>query len=429
MELNRKTRLQFRIQHLIFLALFLTIIGLLAWLSQRYSVESDWTATGRNTLSEASVRLLERMPEPVTIVAFARDTSLVPTRRNVEELIRRYQIHKPDITLNFINPDTEPEQTRAQNITVDGELVISYGNRTEHVTVLQEEAITNTLARLLRSGEKHIVFLTGHGERRPDGEANHDYGQFMKHLANKGLKAVSLNLIEEHTIPADTAVLVIASPQTDYLAGEIKLIQNYLQQGGNLLWLHEPGSLHGLDTLAQTLEIRFVPGVIVDPTTQLLGIKDPSFALVTRYGDNPVTKDFKFMSIFPRASGIQFLGKSEPEADHSDGNRTWVSNAILLTVERSWSESDALEGVVEYTQGSDTLGPLAIGLALHRNKPATSAPTRPDSDADPTPNQRVVVLGDGDFLSNTYLGNQGNQDLGYNILNWLSNDDAFISIP
>ncbi len=42
--------------------------------------------------------------------------------------------------------------------------------------------------------------------------------------------------------------------------------------------------------------------------------------------------------------------------------------------------------------------------------------------------QRVVVIGDGDFLSNTYLGNAGNLDLGLNLITWLSHDDAFIDI-
>ena len=42
--------------------------------------------------------------------------------------------------------------------------------------------------------------------------------------------------------------------------------------------------------------------------------------------------------------------------------------------------------------------------------------------------QRVIVSGDGDFLSNTYLGNGANLDLGINMVHWLSNDDTFISI-
>ncbi|NNF97546.1 MAG: ABC transporter, partial [Halobacteria archaeon] len=71
MEINRKTRLQFRIQNLVFLVLFLAVIGLLAWLSHRYSFESDWTATGRHTLSNTSITLLSRIEGPVQITAFA----------------------------------------------------------------------------------------------------------------------------------------------------------------------------------------------------------------------------------------------------------------------------------------------------------------------------------------------------------------------
>ena len=38
------------------------------------------------------------------------------------------------------------------------------------------------------------------------------------------------------------------------------------------------------------------------------------------------------------------------------------------------------------------------------------------------------MIGDGDFLSNTYLGNAGNLDLGLNIVNWLSHDEDYIDI-
>ena len=43
--------------------------------------------------------------------------------------------------------------------------------------------------------------------------------------------------------------------------------------------------------------------------------------------------------------------------------------------------------------------------------------------------QRVVVVGDGDFLANAYLQNSGNQDLGVRLLEWLSHDDRMISVP
>ncbi len=416
MKINHKIRTQLRFQNILFLLLLLTIIGLLGWLSQRYNYEADWTANRRNTLSEASVKLLQRMPGPIQITAFARDSELLPTRRKIRELIEHYQRRKPDIKLHFVDPNTEPDRVRSEGISVDGELIVDYQERREHIKNLTEETLTNTLQRLLRSGEQKIVFITDHGERRPDGEANHDYNLFIKGLANKGIKTTSLSLNDHPKIPPDTSVLVIASPQVDYLPGEVNILLDYLKKGGNLLWLHDPGSLHGLDKLAEALGISFVPGTIVDPTTQVLGIADPSFALVTGYGRHPVVEDFTYMTIYPRATGLEHFEKNH-----------WKASVLLQTVARSWSETSKLEGSIAFDKGSDTPGPLTIGFALTRPEiePAGSHKKTDSKEK----NQRVIVLGDGDFISNTYLGNQGNQDLGYNIINWLSHDDNFISIP
>ncbi len=419
MKINNKIRIQLRFQNIIFLLLLVTITGLLAWLSQRYSYEADWTANHRNTLSEASSKLLQRMPGPIHITAFARDSKLLPARRKIRELIARYQRQKPDIKLHFIDPNTDPDRVRSEGISVNGELIVEYHKRREHIKNLSEETLTNTLQRLLRSGEQKIVFITGHGERKPHGRANQDYNLFIKGLASKGIKASSLSLNDTPKIPADTSVLVIASPQVNYLPGEVKILLNYLKKGGNLLWLHDPGSVHGLGALAKSLGISFVPGTIVDPTTQLLGISDPSFALVTHYGHHPVVRDFTYMTIYPRAAGLEDFEKNN-----------WKATALLQTVARSWSETSKLQGSIAFDKGSDTPGPLTIAFALTRPRPSAKKEAKDSKKiASGAGNQRVIVLGDGDFISNTYLGNQGNQDLGYNIINWLSHDDNFISIP
>ncbi|MCZ6577022.1 MAG: ABC transporter, partial [Gammaproteobacteria bacterium] len=43
--------------------------------------------------------------------------------------------------------------------------------------------------------------------------------------------------------------------------------------------------------------------------------------------------------------------------------------------------------------------------------------------------QRVIVVGDGDFLSNTFLGNGVNLELGMSVANWVSQDDDYVNIP
>jgi len=39
------------------------------------------------------------------------------------------------------------------------------------------------------------------------------------------------------------------------------------------------------------------------------------------------------------------------------------------------------------------------------------------------------VIGDGDFLSNAFLGNGGNREFGQRVFDWLLGDDALIDLP
>jgi ABC-type uncharacterized transport system involved in gliding motility auxiliary subunit len=101
----------------------------------------------------------------------------------------------------------------------------------------------------------------------------------------------------------------------------------------------------------------------------------------------------------------------------------WNAKPILSTGDHAWSETAKLEDEVEYNQDSDTLGPLTIGVGLEREVDTEQG------DELVTKQQRIVVMGDGDFLSNTYFAHSGNNELGTRMINWLSSDDDFIAIP
>lgn len=408
MQVTPKSRRIVRAQNLIFICLLLAVVGSLAWLSTRYSIQSDWTAGGRRTLSPASVQMLGKIVGPVAVKAFVSDR--VEARKHISELMNRYQRHKPDLSLEFVDPLKEPGQVREYEVTNDGELVIEYKGRRERLQAYDqnEQSITNALQRLARSGEQWLVFLDGHGERKPQGQANHDLEGWAKQLESKGFKIRPLNLGSTAQVPDNTTVLVIAGPQVDLLPGEVAAILGYVKQGGNVLWLNDPGPLRGLAPLAEQLGVSFQAGMIVDLTTQVLGIDNPAIAVVTNYLPHPITQDFALLTVFPLATAVDL--KPPPE---------WEGKAFLQTSNRSWLEKGKLTGEVKYDAGVDKQGPLELGVAL----------TRSAGEGDAGKEQRVVVLGDGDFLSNAYLGNVGNLDLGMNIINWLSQDEAFISIP
>ena len=419
MEINKKSKRTLIFQGWSFTILFLVIAGLLGWLSTRYYKEFDWTATGRHTLTEASAKVLEKLQAPVNITSYASGTDQGPIRQRVKDVLKRYQKRTDKFHLTFVDPMTNPEQTRELGIRSDGEMIFEYQGRIEHVQDATEQVITNTLQRLLRNAEREIVFITGHGEREASGQANHDLSAFMEGLKNKGFAVKEINLTQILGIPSDASVVVIASPLVEYLGGELDVIKTYLEQGGNLLWLQEPDSRAKLQPLADYLDIEFMEGVIVDLDIQLLGVNDPTI-IMGQYEDHPITQDFKMLTLFPRTGGINFKSSEK-----------WQVTPFLKSIQRSWLERGELKGTIKFDQGTDVQGPINVGLALTRevntanaNKDAASDPA-----SKPSKTQRIVVLGDGDFISNAYLGNQGNQPFGENIMNWLTHDDNFIDIP
>lgn len=427
MKVTSRSRMQLRVQNITFVLLFLAVMGVLAWLSTRYHYQTDWTFGGRNTLSEASVGVVKRLAEPLKITVFSADSGVL--KDSVQDLVGRYQRHKKDIELLFVNPDTDPELVRQLGIRMDGEMLLEYGGRSEQIVELNEQVITNALQRLTRSGERWLVFVEGHGERSPFKQANHDIQIWAQQLEQKGFKLQGLNLATEGRIPDNAAMLIIASPQVAFLPGEVALIEAYVRKGGNILWLLEPDGMMGLDAIAEQLGLELEPGVIVDPSTQMFAIDNPTFAIVGDYGFHALTQDFNMLTIYPMAAGL--------DVEEQDN---WQSQAFLTTTANSWIETGVLKGEIGFDEGEDTAGPLSIGIALTRQLQPAGRDGEEEEDGfdeagtavaenSQEVQQRVVVVGDGDFLSNAYLGNGGNLNMGLNMVNWLSSDDQLLSIP
>jgi len=429
MEVTPRSRQILRLHNVLFVLLFVASLGLLGWLSTLYVYEADWTVSGRNTLSEASAALLRELGGEVTITAYAREASPL-IRKRIGELIARYQRRKPDIKLVFVNPDLEPQKARELGITTDGELVIEYQGRTERLSEISESGLTNALQRVARGGERRLVFLSGHGERDPMGNAGYDYAGLAEQLRTKGIKVDKLNLAQTPTIPVDTTALAIVSPQVDLLPGEVNLIGDYVEKGGNLLWLMDPGPMHGLDPVAKRLGLTFENGVVLDPNVSqvgllLFGTNDPRVVLVPSYPPHDITRGFDLNTLFPIAGAVKVASP--------DG---WRATEFLKTLSNTWLATGELSGAVRFRQGKDVPGPLAVGVALERDRPGAaghqdnaSGARQPEKAAISPRPQRAVVVADGDFLSNAFLGMGGNLQLGFNVVNWLSSDDRLIDIP
>ena len=82
---------------------------------------------------------------------------------------------------------------------------------------------------------------------------------------------------------------------------------------------------------------------------------------------------------------------------------------------RDRTESGALSGKVEFGDDqSEIQGPFPLILALERDRS--------------NKRQRVIVAGDGDFLTDAWIGNGGNRELANRLLNWSVADTQMLGI-
>ncbi|MCK5003134.1 MAG: GldG family protein [Gammaproteobacteria bacterium] len=414
MKTSKAIRLQLQIQKIIFTILLLSVVGLLAWASQKYSMQYDWTAGQRNTITQSSIDLLQKMNDPVLVNVYIQDDATIKTA--VEEILSRYKREKNNFNFKIINPDIDIELAQLDKVTRYGQIVIKYQGRSEIISSLSEGTISSALQRLSYSNDRSLVFIDGHGERKPSGDENANYSQFTAKLAAKGIVSSSHHLLKA-VLPDNTNILVIASPTKLILKGELQHIKKHIEQGGNLLWMMDPESssnkLYGLNKLAQLLNIKFTDGIIVDNNINLrktLGIQNPAMIPVLDYHSHAITKNIDYNTLFPISRGIEVTGDSE-----------WQSTVIAQSLAQSWSESKDLTGDLVFdSKSGDIAGPLAIVVALERTLSGTETTEKAS--------QRIIITGDSDFLSNSYIGVGANLTLGLNIIDWLSGDDDLIAI-
>jgi ABC-type uncharacterized transport system involved in gliding motility auxiliary subunit len=413
MKINRNLRLQMLLQNWLFVVIFLTLIVMLGYLASQYRFAKDITQANRNLLTQGSVNILDQMKGPINITVYATndDANNGDTfRKGVIDFVARYQRAKKDTFIKFINPSEEPKLAQEAGVRQDGEIVVEYNKRTEHINPpVAEQEMTNLLVRLSRTNNEPIMYLDGHGERNLQGVKNQDLGEFGKQLESKGFKFANPDLTIAQEVPSNGSMLVIASPQVDISEVEAKKILAYIEAGGNVLWLLDDNNEHGLKIVADYLGLSVSPGIVVDKSAAQYGA-DPKVAFASSYGEHAITKNFMLRTSFPEAHEV------DAKASYDLG---WKVARLVDVAPNGWLESDIIPAgaknfKVSYDKSKDKVGPINVGVALERTYGKKG--------------QRVIIMGNANFLSNTFITSGGNLDFGINMINWLAGDDKLITI-
>ncbi|MCB1738808.1 MAG: Gldg family protein [Gammaproteobacteria bacterium] len=383
----------------------------LAVLSTQHAPSLDLSEAGRNSLHAQSLRLLSLLDRPVQVIGFARPHS--PTARAMRQLTERYTRHSSHIQPRIVDPAQDPLLARSLNIKALGELWLLTETRRERVEALDEAAMSNALFRLLADERRVSAVLTGHGEPEIDGQARDALSAFFARATELGHTVRPLSLATGQKVPEDVDLLVLLPLRQPLLAHEQRAIQRYVEDGGNLLWLAEPGQVpgehDGLHGLSRDLGLSFEDGVIIDPTSRVQGRPTPEFIVVSEYARHALFEDFSSNTVFVSSAAISW--QAAPG---------WRVKGVASSALRSWLERGPLDRAVRFDAGQDLAGPLDLMVSLERQRPARQGEV--------ASTQRVIACADVDFLSNAYLGLAANSALADRLLRWLSETDARLPI-
>jgi ABC-type uncharacterized transport system involved in gliding motility auxiliary subunit len=408
MKMSRRTQKFIRLQQGIFYILLIAVFTVLSKIAIDTNQRYDWTANAKHSLSAGTVTLLTELDHDIELHVFVDPDSTL--RSGISDVLARYTYHTNRLDIHYIDPSFAPDLVRDFAIQQQGEIVVQRGELTQHVYDLSEQSITNALLAVSRVQSQWVVFIEGHDERSLFEQSDFGLSTWAAQLRSQGFKLHAHNLATNPTLPENTRLVVIASPLSDWLPGEVHIIQDYLQQGGQLLWLADPEQSDSLRPLAESLGLTFIDGTDLDPKAAQIGLPDPRYTLVSDYANHSIGLAVTYVSLFEAASALA----------STENTQDWTQVNLLNSQEEAWIESNPLHAgnlALQTQDEFDLSGPVSLGYALERK------------DESEERIQRAVVIGDSDFVTNSYLGTLANLDLAMGIMNWLVEDDELIAIP
>jgi ABC-type uncharacterized transport system involved in gliding motility auxiliary subunit len=271
----------------------------------------------------------------------------------------------------------------------------------------QEQDLTSTLLKVSRDTVKGVYFLTGHQERDPESQEQGGYSLIKQVLERENYKVGKFNYVVTDTVPSDVAVLVVAGPRKPLSAEETLRLSRYVDKGGSLLILAEPGIPDPFGGMLSAYGVELPDDVVIDPTRSFFG--DIASPLADSYGFHQITKDLGGLTtFFPTARSVVL---SDP------GPEGWARQLLVTTSKDSWAETGYREQQVK-PDANEVKGPLGLMAVVEPSEVGAGK-------------GRVVIVGDADFVSDDVLNsmaNVGNADLFMNAVNWLATEEELITI-
>ncbi len=247
-------------------ALAIFIILMVNSLGLKHYRRWDFSRDQKYALSDKTKRFLDSVKGKIRVTVFFSPNT--PITNDVQNLLTEYQ-YASHGKVDVENIDPERNLSRAKEIfekykvvSEESLLVIDYGGKNKTVKASEmadidqsgmamgegprvesfkgEQAITAAMMDLVE-GKKNVVgYLLGHKE--PAVTDPSPVSVMKTFIENENIKFQELNLFEIGAIPADLKAILIVGPQYDLSDREMKLLRDFWNRQGRILFLRDPSA-------------------------------------------------------------------------------------------------------------------------------------------------------------------------------------------
>lgn len=391
--LARKQSTVLRLNNAAMIVLFLFSVIMVNLILRQYYFRVDISSSHHYTLAPQSNLVANSLDREVEILFFGTEGSKEFQR--VHDLLEMYRYLNKKIVYSLYDLDRVPLKAKEFQVTDYNTLVLRSADRTISSKGAGEEAITNLLIRGTRRKALTVRYLLGHNERTLSETDRDGYGKIIGQLSAQGFQVQPLDLKGADLKVGDTDLLIVAAPKVEMPNDEYRKVWRYLEDGGKALVLVDGPDQ--ADQLIRGIGVSASPEPVYDARN--VAGSDPASPLVTSYPDTPITRGFGLSTVYPGVHALRYREglmldyKFEP---------------LVMTSDENWLEKHG-----NRTREADEADhPLTIAaIVSHPNKL-----------------MKVVIFGDSDFVSNTYLGVAGNANLFLNTVSWLCGEGSLISV-
>ena len=326
--------------------------------------------------------------------------------------------------------DLEPELNRFV-------MKLSYNGRSTFLRVFNDQIrwpmeaeVSAAFKRLLQAKMPKIAFVTGDGERRTAKKGDREYRTitsdktFRYSLINQGFDVDTISL-NTRDIPAEIATLVLADPQTQLSPAAMQKVEDFIAKGGNLLIAGEPGRQLILNPLLQMIGLQMTNGMLEQKSEEYA----PTLILP---GLTKTAVGFSKMLARPSLEHLPVAMNGAAALSFRDSGG-FTAEPLLITKTGMVSNTTKRNPDLDIANSKADSSASSNSRAMMEKHPDPATGLNPSIQAFSTAvaltrhingkEQRIIVSGDADFLSNIELGRDepqvSNFFFGTALFSWL----------